>query len=649
MEQWRSLPARERALPGESLASLLRRTAAAMGYDNANLITRLLGETYKPHQNLNWMGPGPHLDRLAILLHRSAEDLLQRTVHRFAAALVLRPDGSPTPSLCENKTALRFFAARTAAVCPTCLAEDATPYERLLWAFRPLQVCTRHACSLLARCSACTRLLLFGRRDLTRCPCGTALAQSVSVSVSPATLGCAQAMETWLRQDADVVPQLPSAAGFWLAERLARAVSKTPGWIRRAAERFDLDPAASPDLLHWTAAVEIVRSWPECLYQFLDEFQRVAKNQVLSTGVSRSFGLLLREGTLLEGLGYAAPAQALRQYLLERYTGGHINRKVGLFQSREAQRLFGERPWCTQTEAAKVLRLRRDTVADLVRRGLLEGQIHQAGDRGRSIGVVSRTSVEALRQALSVGLNVVQTRRRLRVGRPQVFDLIRAGLLEAVRTCRGWVVLPESVRAVEAVCQDQPRLGPDRRCWLSLREATRVYGPSGLNLARALELVRAGQVAARTDGRHRDLQSLWLWRPDLEAQVPALRTRQCQEHGYPLWQLGKVLLPNYVCREPVLKKWIRMGLLRARKPSRAWVVTPEEVERFRREFCLAGEACSVLRVGRKTLYRWEVSGRLTPVYGKRATPGAGFSLYRRADLLALEGSGRRSARRREVG
>lgn len=53
MEQWRSLPVRERALPGESLASLLRRTAAAMGYDNANLITRLLGETYKPHQNLN--------------------------------------------------------------------------------------------------------------------------------------------------------------------------------------------------------------------------------------------------------------------------------------------------------------------------------------------------------------------------------------------------------------------------------------------------------------------------------------------------------------------------------------------------------------------------------------------------------------------
>ena len=88
MEHWRSLPARERALPGESLASLLRRSAAAMGYDNANLITRLLGETYKPHQNLNWMGPGPHLDRLAILLHLSAEACSRE---RFTA---LRPPWS---------------------------------------------------------------------------------------------------------------------------------------------------------------------------------------------------------------------------------------------------------------------------------------------------------------------------------------------------------------------------------------------------------------------------------------------------------------------------------------------------------------------------------------------------------------------------
>ena len=40
----------------------------------------------------------------------------------------------------------------------------------------------------------------------------------------------------------------------------------------------------------------------------------------------------------------------------------------------------------------------------------------------------------------------------------------------------------------------------------------------------------------------------------------------------------------------------------------------------------------MLGVSRSTLARWEVEGRLVPVYGRRVTPRAGFSLYRREDL-----------------
>ena len=65
------------------------------------------------------------------------------------------------------------------------------------------------------------------------------------------------------------------------------------------------------------------------------------------------------------------------------------------------------------------------------------------------------------------------------------------------------------------------------------------------------------------------------------------------------------------------------------------------MERFRLEYCLAEEACRILGITRSTLSRWEVEGLLQPVYGKRVTPGAGFSLYRRADLAGL--SRRRAA------
>jgi predicted site-specific integrase-resolvase len=59
------------------------------------------------------------------------------------------------------------------------------------------------------------------------------------------------------------------------------------------------------------------------------------------------------------------------------------------------------------------------------------------------------------------------------------------------------------------------------------------------------------------------------------------------------------------------------------------------VERFRSEYCLADEACRLLGISRSTLSRWEAERRIRPVYGKRVTPGAGFSLYRRKDLLKL--------------
>jgi hypothetical protein len=638
MEPGHALPARELPLPGESLASLLRRTAAAMGYDNVNLVTRLLGESYRPHQNLNWTGPGPHLDRLAALLRLAPAELLQGTVHRFAGALVLRPAGSPAASLCDGKTALRFFAARTVAFCPTCLATDARPYERLLWSFRPLGLCTRHARVLLARCAACGHGQPPGRSDPARCRCGAWLARQSSPEASAPALACARTLEAGLQEGFRAVPHLSSAAGFWLAERLAVAVGRTPAWVRRTAERFALGPPASPDLLGWTAAAEILSAWPDGLYQFLDEFQRVAKNQTLSTGVGRAFGRLLQEVGLLEGTGYGAPAQALRQYLLERYAGP-VNRKVGLFRSQEFQGLLGQRPWYTQTEAAEVLRLRLGTVADLVRQGILDGQIDPAGSKGRSVGVVRKASVEALQQSLRAGLNVFQAQGRLGLGRSQVLNLLRAGLLGAVRTRGGWVIFRESVEAIEALCRGLPRLGADRSAWLSLRQATRVFGPSGLSAAAAVELVRAGRVAARSDGRHRNLRGLWLSRNDLLTELPALRARRQQTRGYALSQLGKVLLPGRPCREPVLKKWIRAGLLQVRKRGPAWVASREEVECFRREFCLADAACSILRVSRSTLSRWESAGRLTPVYGKRTCPHAGFSLYRRADVVALAALG----------
>ena len=171
MDKGRSLPARESALPGESLASLLRRTAACMGYDSPGQIRQLLSTVGKVPWNVDHIGPGPLIDHLAVLLRTGTDDILALTVHRFAERLVLRLDSNATATACDYKTTLRYFTP-TPAVCPTCLCEDAVPFERLVWSLRPLGLCIRHQCSLIFKCPQCGRPLWQDRSDVTRCHCG---------------------------------------------------------------------------------------------------------------------------------------------------------------------------------------------------------------------------------------------------------------------------------------------------------------------------------------------------------------------------------------------------------------------------------------------------------------------------------------------
>lgn len=644
MESIQCLPTRETPLPGESLASLLRRTAAAMGYDHVNLITRLLGHMTKPHQNLNHLPPGPPLDRLALLLRLSSKEVLQRTIHYFAHALVLLPAGTSPASFCDNKTALRCWEAQIAPACSACLAES-PPHERLIWCFRPLQICTTHASPLLRRCPACRRPLSSSRKELVRCRCGNFLADGDLTKVSAETLAHSRTLELWLRPDVQVLPGLSSAASWWLAERMAVAISNTPNWVRGVSERLAIDPENARNLLCWTAVVEIFGAWPDRWFQFLDEYQTVAKIRNLSTGVGRSFGFLLRDVAHLESLGYPGPAEALRKYLLGQYHAGHVNQKLVLFQQRSVQQLVEQRPWYTQTEAAKVLQMRARRITALIRQGLLEGQLLPAGNRGRTVGLVSKGSVIGLQQLLTAGLGVREASRRLGIGKSRILELIRSRLLgPAVQTHHGWLICQKSVQATQTFYQGLPALDTDHDLWMSLREATQVYGSSGLKLVQAIDWAQTGQVAARADRTFQDLRGLWLFGPDLEKHLPPLRTAHLQQRGYSLSQLEKRLFPGHTCCESVLRKWIAGGLLHVQRQGHSWMVTHSEVERFRLAYSLGKDVRALLQISPWTLARWQALGRLTSVSGRQQPLRTRFALFRRADLVGLNRFRRSSSR-----
>ena len=385
---------------------------------------------------------------------------------------------------------------------------------------------------------------------MSRCSCGGLLPEAPAQPVSTHGIEPAWTLERLLMDRVLLVPEMPPAATFWWADRLAAAVAKTPAWMDGVAKRMDFRPELRSSYCPGFAAVEMFTNWPKHLEEFLGVFQHVAKHRSTSTGIGRRFGLLLREAAYLEEIGYAAPADALRDYLLRQYAAGHLNGKVCLFQGHANRSSLAGRPWITQTAAARLLRIHGRTIASLVTRGILVGQIHPAGEHGRSVGLVLRQSVESLRLDLQGALDVCATAARLGIGRHAVLDLIHGDLLPcAVRTAKGWQVPLQSVHALESLGTGLPPINGQTSGWLSLRQATRIAGSSGLALSQLLTLIQAGSLQARMAELQKGLNGI------VASSRPCRRTKGIARP----WR-SFVRLDTAPCRPKPVSRAARKGL-----------------------------------------------------------------------------------------
>ncbi|WP_437191524.1 TniQ family protein [Planctomicrobium sp. SH527] len=634
MERLSKLPTREPLLPGESLESLVRRHTLAMGYECLGRISALVRERGEVPPSFNHMGQGPVLEGLGELFGISTRELLKSTVHRFAEQLMIVRPNESSPAVCDSKTILRFFRRGTSPVCPECLRAESV-YERLLWSFTPLPICSVHRAITIDRCPDCRWPLSSTRLDIWRCRCGQLLTDTQQVVIPVHLQSLSENVQGWLLGGSQSIPDMSTAALFWWMERLASAVIRTPPWLAQLRERDEISEEMSDQRLAWLAAAEMLVHWPKRFEEFLEVFQTVAKHRLTSTGVSRSFGLLLREAKWLEDMGYPPPAKVLRQYLLERYTLGHLTSKVCLFQGTAKTRMK-DRPWLTQTQAAKQLGVRHGAVADLIQRGLLDGAVRPTGMRGRSVGIVSLESVQGLRRQLSSSVTVPVAAKRLGIGRHAILEMVHRNLLwKAIRTAKGWLIPKGTIEGWEVVVQHLPIRSGTSVVWLTLRETTRRFGKSGFTLAVVLELVRSGRVRACRSNKTSVLGSILVDHNDLQSNQEQVQTRQNAEAGYAVHRLSKVLILGRPLKAIVLQKWITAGLLAARRHGRILIVMPDEVERFRKTYCLADEVCALLRISRTTLSRWEEANRIAAIYSKRSHEGAGASVFLRDDVERL--------------
>ena len=628
------LPIRESPQAGESLTSFIRRHTVAMGYENLHRLLALLEESKFP-RHLELVSRGPPLAALASLLRRDPEELDGMTVHAWADALVLRAQNAPVPASCDAQTVLRFFDAAHRRICPLCV-ELSPAWERLLWTFRPLAICPEHAVFLIDRCPQCRRPFLPRRLDIAGCRCGANFAGIPTVKACLAVIEATRFMLKRLRRPPLSSLDLPNAAWFAWLDRLQSAILKTPTWLRRTRLEMELLESVGDEATAWLAAAKMILAGSSRQAEFLDEFQTLDRRCTPSTRIGRTFGQLLRDAERLERLGFSAPADGLRRYLLDRYTRGHLNSKGILFRGPEHRRQLEDRPWITQTDAARLLHLRQPTIADLVRRGILPGSIQVCGPRGRTNGVVSRSSVAAYVRRLETAVSVREAAGRLGIDTPRVLELIRANVLtDAVRGPLGWLIPIDSVSGILAWLEQLPNLPADRGLWIPFREALRRFGVGELSVVRIVQLVRDGRLSARRDPAVPTLRGLYLVVTELRQWSRQAQADRRTESGYALSHVAAVLYPERPIRVAVLRKWIDAGLLRAERHRKAWRILPEEATRFRATYCLVQETCTLLNVARSTLDRWVVERRVVPVYSRRTHRKAGTPIFLRADVERL--------------
>lgn len=182
------LPLPRRAVPrlSEDLASVIVRTAQAMGYPRPNWILQpeKAGHTIVPEELALLQMPFDY-GLLVRLLDIDEATLHCLTLHHFATRVqgtsavwstgtsgeqqAVQLSGLPRLG---NPRQLFSYAGQTVQVCPRCLDEP-SGYQRLYWRATPVLLCPRHYVWLLSSCPTCQKSIPGLRPQLSTCPtCG---------------------------------------------------------------------------------------------------------------------------------------------------------------------------------------------------------------------------------------------------------------------------------------------------------------------------------------------------------------------------------------------------------------------------------------------------------------------------------------------
>lgn len=455
---------------GESLNSLLMRKAEQNGYGTAHALLREIGLTMKVSYSLD------ELEQLKACFELAGDEL---TLWRDVEGRYL--------------TQRNFLRSHQSPVCPACLAADKTAQEA--WSHLLVTACPTHQTALVSQCPHCTREICQSRRELMRCDCGydfrcapvapaSPFAVELSTLMAGVTLSVSKALPDALNQLV-YEPLLPELLVL-LAKAQGRLSKSLPVKFRFGGSSSVADSVAIVGCLE-----SLLGEWP----------QRFDATLQIQLSAGEGVGLAQRIGSWYRELfsTYSAPSFDFLRDRFKTMIAQHFDGRLGL--STRAM-MFGANSedalqWFSAAEAARLLGVAPDILANLVINKVVAGKVHQEG-KSRFVAI-NRTTLDQIASQRASYLSGTEARERLNVSKNFFERFIQAGGLRRYKRDERPVLVAgefrlEDVERVIKLLVGSVRKNPRASQLIGLQDISEKHGVSNSKIVGVLQGVLQGTL-----------------------------------------------------------------------------------------------------------------------------------------------------------
>lgn len=456
--------------PGESLNSLLMRKAEQNGYGTAHALLAEVDLTmrvsYSPEE----------LEQL--------RECFELTEHDLTPA-----SAGQAPYLGQKA----FLRTQCSPVCPQCLADEGMAQEA--WSHALITACPVHQTELLNRCPQCTEPICLTRRVLMHCGCGYDYRHAVSKPAPAFSAGLSALLTNAAAPSRKALPELLNQLTFEpllpdFLVMLARAQGRMCGSLPLKL-RFGASSSFEDSLVMVGHLESLLGDWPH-------RFDATLENQLCKgEGVS----LAGRIGTWYRTL-FSIYSSASFDFLRDRFKAQVAEYFDGRLGVSTRSLMFGAdnadaMQWFAAAEAARLLGVAPDILANLVITQQIDGRVHQEG-KSRFVAV-HRSTLDQIAANRASYLSATEARQRLNVSKNFFERFIQAGGLRRYKRDERPVLVAGEFR-MEDVDQVIQRLGdcihhkPSASVRIGLQDISAKHGISNSKIVGVLQDILHGTV-----------------------------------------------------------------------------------------------------------------------------------------------------------